>query len=169
MHIDKSYFTLPEILERWQITEADLIYLAENDKLRLSVRVFGAPMEFGDIDEDTRRCEMLVARIKLLRAANSAARHGHEICEAAAAQRAGFHRALLAVLEAEGGEWQRLTGDMADDAAAAGQRLEEARRAHEALQMALARCERELAASRDAHANLLDELVVLATPLAAAA
>jgi len=54
MHIDKLYFTLPEILERWQITEADLIYLAENDKLRLSVRVFDAPMEFGDIDEDTR-------------------------------------------------------------------------------------------------------------------
>ena len=54
MHIDKSYFTLPEILERWQITEADLIYLAENDKLRLSVRVFGAPMEFGDIEEDDR-------------------------------------------------------------------------------------------------------------------
>jgi hypothetical protein len=51
MHIDKSYFTLPEILERWQITEADLIYLAENDKLRLSVRVFGAPMEFGDYEE----------------------------------------------------------------------------------------------------------------------
>ena len=45
MHIDKSYFTLPEILERWQITEADLIYLAENDKLRLSVRVFGVPIE----------------------------------------------------------------------------------------------------------------------------
>ena len=54
MHIDKSYFTLPEILERWQITEADLIYLAENDELRLSVRVFGVPMEFGDIDEDAR-------------------------------------------------------------------------------------------------------------------
>ena len=54
MQIDKSYFTLPEILERWQITEADLIYLAENDKLRLSVRVFGAPMEFGDIEEDDR-------------------------------------------------------------------------------------------------------------------
>ena len=51
MHIDKSYFTLPEILERWQITEADLIYLAENEKLRLSVRVFGVPMEFGDYEE----------------------------------------------------------------------------------------------------------------------
>ena len=54
MRIDKSYFTLPEILERWQITETDLIYLAENDKLRLSVRVFGVPMEFGDIEEDAR-------------------------------------------------------------------------------------------------------------------
>jgi hypothetical protein len=50
MHIDKSYFTLPEILERWQITEADLIYLAENDKLRLSVRVFGVPIEFGEYE-----------------------------------------------------------------------------------------------------------------------
>ena len=51
MLIDKSYFTLPEILDRWQVTEADLIYLAENDKLRLSVRVFGVSMEFGDHEE----------------------------------------------------------------------------------------------------------------------
>ena len=54
MHIDKSYFTLPEILERWQISETDLIYLAENDKLRLSVRVFGLALEFGDVEQDTR-------------------------------------------------------------------------------------------------------------------
>ncbi|WP_055663282.1 hypothetical protein [Jannaschia seosinensis] len=47
MNIDKTYFTLPEILERWQISEADLTYLAENDRLRLSVRVFEAPVEFG--------------------------------------------------------------------------------------------------------------------------
>ena len=51
MHIDKLYFTLPEILERWNISESDLIYLAENDSLRLSVRVFGAPMEFGEFEE----------------------------------------------------------------------------------------------------------------------
>lgn len=50
MHIDKFYFTLPEILDRWGISEADLIYLAENDSLRLSVRVFGDPIEFGDYD-----------------------------------------------------------------------------------------------------------------------
>lgn len=51
MHIEKSYFTLPEILDRWQITEADLIYLAENDKLRLSVRVFSVRIEFGGYEE----------------------------------------------------------------------------------------------------------------------
>ena len=51
MHIEKLYFTLPEILKRWSITEDDLIYLAENDRLRLSVRVFGVPIEFGDFEE----------------------------------------------------------------------------------------------------------------------
>lgn len=51
MHIEKLYFTLPEILARWSISEDNLVYLAENDKLRLSVRVFGAPIEFGDFEE----------------------------------------------------------------------------------------------------------------------
>ena len=52
MHIEKLYFTLPEVIERWQISETDLVYLAENDKLRLSVRVFSEPVEFGDFEED---------------------------------------------------------------------------------------------------------------------
>jgi len=51
VHIDKLYFTLPEVLERWRLSETDLVYLAENDKLRLSVRVFHAAVEFGDIEE----------------------------------------------------------------------------------------------------------------------
>ena len=51
MEIEKAYFSVQDILKRWQIAEADLIYLAENDKLRLSIRVFGQPMEFGDIEE----------------------------------------------------------------------------------------------------------------------
>lgn len=52
MHIDKLYFTLPEVLERWDMPEDTLIYLAVNDKLRLSIQVFGVPMEFGDYAED---------------------------------------------------------------------------------------------------------------------
>lgn len=51
MEIQKAYFTIQEILARWGIPETDLIYLAENDRLRLSVRVFNLPMEFGDIEE----------------------------------------------------------------------------------------------------------------------
>ena len=51
MEIEKAYFTLPEILERWSISDADLVYLAENDQLRLSIRVFHLPLEFGDYEE----------------------------------------------------------------------------------------------------------------------
>ena len=47
MEIEKSYFTLPEILERWSMSGADFVYLAENDQLRLSIRVFNLAVEFG--------------------------------------------------------------------------------------------------------------------------
>ncbi|MDP3958522.1 MAG: hypothetical protein Q8Q26_00280 [Pseudorhodobacter sp.] len=65
MEIEKAYFTLAEILDRWPISEADLIYLAENDKLRLSVRVFGLKIEFGDyeITDDARRYRIPVCKI----------------------------------------------------------------------------------------------------------
>lgn len=52
MEIEKDYFTLPEILKRWLISEDDLIYLAENDQLRLSIRVFGLPLEFGEYEKN---------------------------------------------------------------------------------------------------------------------
>jgi hypothetical protein len=51
MRIDKAYFTLAEVLERWRMPLVDLAYLAENAKLRVSVRAFGVPIEFGDFDE----------------------------------------------------------------------------------------------------------------------
>ena len=46
MHIDKVYFSLPEVLERWGMPESDLIYAAENDDLRLSVRVYDLPIRY---------------------------------------------------------------------------------------------------------------------------
>jgi hypothetical protein len=51
MHIDKSYFTLAEVMDRWGILKDDIIYLAENDRLVLSTRICGALIEFGDFDE----------------------------------------------------------------------------------------------------------------------
>lgn len=52
MDIEKAYFSLPEVLARWSIAEDDLIYLAENNQLRLSIRVFNLLLEFGDYEED---------------------------------------------------------------------------------------------------------------------
>jgi hypothetical protein len=46
VHIEKVYFTLPEVLERWSMPESDLVYLAENDVLRLSVRVYDLPIKY---------------------------------------------------------------------------------------------------------------------------
>lgn len=57
MEIEKAYFTLAEVLYRWSVPEADLVYLAENDQLRLSIRILNLPIEFGDFEEtDDGRC-----------------------------------------------------------------------------------------------------------------
>lgn len=52
MLIEKDYFTLEEVLEHWQIPRRDAVYLAENGKLRLSVRVFHLRCELGIFEED---------------------------------------------------------------------------------------------------------------------
>src|SRR4051812_11292190 len=49
--IDKAYFTLEELEERWQLPHRDLVYLAENGLLRLSVRLFGVEIECGMYEE----------------------------------------------------------------------------------------------------------------------
>lgn len=51
--IAKAYFSLEELEERWQLPHRDLVYLAENGLLRLSVRLFGAQLEFGMYEEGT--------------------------------------------------------------------------------------------------------------------
>ena len=57
MEIEKAYFTLAEVLDRWSLPEADIAYLAENDQLRLSIRILNLPIEFGDFEEtDDGRC-----------------------------------------------------------------------------------------------------------------
>lgn len=48
--IEKAYFTLEEVEERWQMPRRDTAYLAENGMLRLSVRLFGARLECGQLE-----------------------------------------------------------------------------------------------------------------------
>lgn len=52
MRIEKDYYSLPEILARWGVVEDDLIYLAENNQVRLSIRIFDQFLEFGDYEAD---------------------------------------------------------------------------------------------------------------------
>ena len=49
--IDKAYFTLEEIEERWQLPHRDVVYLAENGLLKLSVRLFDVRMECGEFED----------------------------------------------------------------------------------------------------------------------
>ena len=49
--IEKAYFILDEVEERWRMPRRDFAYLAENGLLRLSARLFGAHLEFGYLDQ----------------------------------------------------------------------------------------------------------------------
>jgi hypothetical protein len=64
--IDKAYFTLEELEERWQLPHRDLVYLAENGQLRLSVRLFGVALEFG-VYEDVSESERFTVPYERLR------------------------------------------------------------------------------------------------------
>lgn len=51
MKIEKLYFTLGEVCDRWRMPEGDVAYLAENGDLRVSVRVCRLPIEISSIEE----------------------------------------------------------------------------------------------------------------------
>lgn len=49
--IEKDYFALEELEERWEVPQRDLVYLAENGLLKVSVRLYGAHLEHGSYEE----------------------------------------------------------------------------------------------------------------------
>lgn len=49
--IEKEYFSLEEIESQWGIPHRDLVYLAENGLLKVSVRLYGIQVENGSIEE----------------------------------------------------------------------------------------------------------------------
>ena len=49
--IEKDYFALDEMAERWEMPLRDLVYLAENGLLKVSVRLYGALLEHGSYEE----------------------------------------------------------------------------------------------------------------------
>ena len=49
--IEKEYFTLAEVIDALGMPWTDIIYLAENGHLRLSVLVFQLPVDWGYCDD----------------------------------------------------------------------------------------------------------------------
>jgi hypothetical protein len=54
VRIEKLYFDLDEVAERWRVRIPDLAYMAENGELRVSVRLYNVRLEEGVYEHDTR-------------------------------------------------------------------------------------------------------------------
>jgi hypothetical protein len=136
---------------------------------QLKARAAGASA--GDpVAEDAARCELLVERLKLLRAASSAAQQASERSKAVAGRRAAFRAALQQLLEGEASAWQEQLAPVAAEAgASARQGLDAARTAHRDLQAGAEALARECAQLRAQDQALAEELASLDAPLQAAA
>lgn len=59
--VQKDYFTVDELIERWEMSRRDFEYLAENGHVRLSVRLTGVGIEWGEYERHGVRCWFPVA------------------------------------------------------------------------------------------------------------
>jgi DNA repair exonuclease SbcCD ATPase subunit len=131
----------------------------------------GDPATLQTLQEDTRRCELLVARLKQLRSADAAAVQAVEHCRAAAPRRAALSASLQQLLDTHWKEASRQLDALADEAgtASVAGAQEPARRAFAALAEALRKAAGEAAALQSQEQALAAELVALQQPLQAAA
>lgn len=124
------------------------------------------------IAQDSARCELLVGRLKTLRAACSAAQQAGEHSKAIAKSRASYVASVQQMLDSEWKAWEQKLAPIVEQAAASGS-------ADEGIDKAVAVQQRLLAALEQAlqHAGtvtaqeqaLADELAALHVPLQAAA
>jgi chromosome segregation ATPase len=99
------------------------------------------PLALQQVRDDAARCEILVLRLKNLRAAVSASQHVHQQARAAAERRAALAQALQKLAAAELREWRSRVGALASAAAegkAGGLGLDGPQEAHARLQQRLA-------------------------------
>src|SRR5690606_1962441 len=112
------------------------------------------------IEEDTQRCELLVVRLKQLRAVSGGVQQVLERWRAVAPQRPALGQELQAIHEGAWKAWHKRVAPIADQARAGGAAggLDRARRAQEELQAALQQAARDCAALQDAQRELAAEV-----------
>jgi hypothetical protein len=124
------------------------------------------------IREDTARCELIVDRLKLLRACITAAQQTSERCKAIASRRAALVESIQQVLDGEWKKWQERLAPVAADAAASGsasQGVDRAKRAHQELESALKQAGKDCSQMQKQEQSLAGDLAALHEPLQAAA
>ena len=141
---------------------------------QLKARQAGSPdaTEQQLIAQDNARCELLVARLKVLRTLVSATQQALEHTKGVAGRRVALAGSLQQLLD---GEWKAAAKQVGAVAAAAAagakapEGVDEAQRAGEALQSQLAQAGEDCASVQAAEQGAADELAALQGPLQAAA
>lgn len=126
----------------------------------------------AQLKEDAARCELLVGRLKQLRAVVTAAQQATDRCKAAVGRRANLLENLQQLLEGDWKGWQQKLEPIATEAAATGaaaQGVERARTVHHDLRSSLKQSDRDLSQLQKQEQALADELAALHEPLQAAA
>ncbi|TWO67887.1 hypothetical protein FN976_24975 [Caenimonas sedimenti] len=138
-------------------------------RAQLKTRQFSGPDVEAQklIDEDTKRCELLVGRLKHLGFARSAAQHTKERVNTTAGKREGALGALQSMLDGEVKAWRSRLRLVAEAVAEGGPGvdLEPARTAHDELMKALKRASRDCNQLQFYEKDLVDELAALEKPL----
>lgn len=124
------------------------------------------------MQEDAARCELLVARLKVLRGATSAAHQAAERCRAAGDDRSALLERLQQLLQDECTAWQQAAGPVTETARAggtAGDGVEAAQRAGADLQSALRQAVEDCDQLASREQALAGEIAAAQEPLQAAA
>jgi outer membrane murein-binding lipoprotein Lpp len=122
--------------------------------------------------EDSARCELLVTRLKLLRATSAAMQQALVRCKALPARRQAVLEALQQVQEGEVRRWHKKLARVVDQATATGsaaEGIDSAERAVQELRAALDQLARDGEALRAHQQSAADELGAASAPLQAAA
>jgi len=123
--------------------------------------------------EDEARCELLVARLKQLRGASSAAQQAMEKCRQQAGRRSALAERLQQALDGEWKDWQRKLAPVVKEAkagsAAAAEGADGARAAEQALKQCAEQAGEDCAQLQAQEQALVAELAALQEPLRAAA
>jgi len=123
------------------------------------------------IKDDTLRCEILVARLKLLRAVGSAAQHAHQQAKAAAVRRAAVLQLLQQAVATNVKSWQaRLSrlAAVAGDGDAPALNLEGPMESHRELQLCIKQAIADCGQLQAQEKALADSLAALDSQLQAA-